>query len=389
MLDVAPGTIAVRAAVCRAFGEPMAVETLHLAAPRAGEVRVRVEAVAVCHSDISYAGGAWGGALPAVYGHEAAGRVSDLGDGVSGLAPGDPVIVTLIRSCGRCAPCASGRPTYCATPPEAPGHPLTTPEGGPVHQAMDSGAFAEAVTVHASQVAPIPEDLPMEAACLLSCGVITGVGAAVNAARVRPGQDVVVIGAGGVGLNAIQGARIAGARRIVAVDLVADKLEAAREFGATDAVPAGDGKPWRAARAALGRGADAVIVTVGAASAYESAPRYLDPSGRVVAVGMPHSGRHGVLRAGGDRGHGHRRRRLQDGRHGAGARHPLDGRSVASGTAPAGAADLGPLAARPDRRGPRRHPRGPRPAQRDRAVKGGASFVPRVGGCDPALGGFA
>ena len=294
MLDAAPnsasGTIAIRAAVCRAFGAPMAIETLHLAPPRAGEVRVRVEAVAVCHSDISYAEGAWGGALPAVYGHEAAGRVTDLGPGVSGLAPGDPVIVTLIRSCGRCAPCASGRPTYCATPPEAPGHPLATPEGGPVHQAMDSGAFAEAVTVHASQVAPIPEDLPMDAACLLSCGVITGVGAAVNAARVRPGQDVVVIGAGGVGLNAIQGARIAGARRIVAVDLQESKLEAAREFGATDAVPAGDGKPWRAARAALGRGADAVIVTVGAASAYETAPRYLDPSGRVVAVGMPHSG---------------------------------------------------------------------------------------------------
>ena len=294
MLDAAPGaapgTIAIRAAVCRAFGEPMAVETLRLAAPRPGEVRVRLEAVAVCHSDISFAEGAWGGALPAVYGHEAAGRVADLGDGVSGLAPGDPVIVTLIRSCGRCAPCASGRPTYCATPPGEAGHPLTTPEGGPVHQAMDSGAFAEAVTVHASQVARVPEDLPMEAACLLSCGVVTGVGAAVNAARVRPGQDVVVIGAGGVGLNAIQGARLAGARRIVAVDLLADKLEAAREFGATDGVLAGGGKPWREAKAAMGRGADAVIVTVGSAAAYDAAPRYLASGGRVVAAGMPHSG---------------------------------------------------------------------------------------------------
>ena len=286
----APGTITVRAAVCRAFGAPLVIEDLRLAPPRAGEVRVRIEAVAVCHSDIHYAEGAWGGALPAVYGHEAAGRVTDLGAGVDWLAPGQPVLVTLIRACGRCAPCASGAPTRCAAPPGEPGHPLTTPDGAPVTQAMNAGAFAEAVTVHASQLAPIPEDLPMDAACLLSCGVITGVGAAVNAARVRPGQDVVVIGAGGVGLNAIQGARIAGARRIVAVDLIEAKLEAARAFGATDAVPAGQAKPWREAKAALRRGADAVLVTVGAVAAYEAAPRYLAPGGRVVAVGMPPSG---------------------------------------------------------------------------------------------------
>ena len=284
------GAITVRAAVCRAFGEPLGVEELRLAPPGPGEVRVRVEAVAVCHSDILYAEGGWGGALPAVYGHEAAGRVSDLGPGVTDLAEGDPVIVTLIRACGRCVPCATGRPAYCGEPAGAEAHPLTTPSGAPVHQAMNAGAFAEAVTVHASQVARIPEDLPMDAACLLSCGVITGVGAVVNVAGVRPGQDVVVIGAGGVGLNAIQGARIAGARRIVAVDLSEEKLEAAREFGATDAVPGRDDEPWRAARAAMGRGADAVIVTVGAVAAYETAARYLDPGGRVVAVGMPHSG---------------------------------------------------------------------------------------------------
>lgn len=284
------GTLAVRAAVCRAFGAPLALETLQLAPPRAGEARVRVEAVAVCHSDIAYAEGAWGGALPAVYGHEAAGRVTDLGPGVEGLAVGQPVIVTLIRSCGRCAACATGRPTLCDAPKGDGLHPLSTEGGEPVWQAMQAGAFAEAVTVHTSQLAPIPEDLPMEAACLLSCGVITGVGAAVNAARVRPGQDVVVIGAGGVGLNAIQGARLAGARRIVAVDLQPGKLEDARAFGATDAVLASEEKPWRAARAALGRGADAVLVTVGAIPAYETAARYLAPGGRVVAVGMPHNG---------------------------------------------------------------------------------------------------
>ena len=287
MLDVA-GTIPVRAAVCRAFGQPMAVEELRLAPPREGEVRVRIEAVAVCHSDISLADGGWGGTLPAVYGHEAAGRVTEVGPGARGLGPGDRVIVTLIRSCGACVPCASGRPAYCAEGP--PPGPLSTPEGEPVLAGMVTGAFAEAVTVHASQVARVPEEMPAEAACLLSCGVVTGVGAAVNAARVRPGEDVVVIGAGGVGLNAVQGARLAGARRIVAVDLSDAKLADAREFGATDGALATAERPWRDAKAILGRGADAVIVTVGAAAAYQAAPRYLASGGRVVAVGMPHSG---------------------------------------------------------------------------------------------------
>lgn len=280
----------IRAAVCRTFGEPLTIEQVRLAPPRLGEVTVRIEAVAICHSDISYARGDWGGALPAVYGHEAAGRIEALGTGAPpGLAVGDPVIVTLIRACGHCTPCATGAPTLCETPAD-PAHPLSLPGGGPLSAAMACGAFAEAVTVHASQVARVPEEMPMEAACLLSCSVVTGIGAAVNAARLRAGQDVVVIGAGGVGLNAIQGARLAGARRIVAVDLQPGKLEDARAFGATDAVLASEEKPWRAARAALGRGADAVLVTVGAIPAYETAARYLAPGGRVVAVGMPHNG---------------------------------------------------------------------------------------------------
>ena len=283
-------TRTIRAALCRAFGQPLTIEELRLAPPRAGEVTVDLGAVAICHSDISLADGDWGGPLPAVYGHEAAGRVSAVGEGVTGRAVGDRVIVTLIRACGACVSCASGRPVLCADSPDQRTHPLALPDGAPVTQSMYSGAFAEAVTVHASQTAPVPEALPMAAASLLSCGVVTGVGAAVNAARVRPGQDVVVIGAGGVGLNAIQGARIAGARRIVAVDLVASKLEDARAFGATDGVLASGEKPWRAVREALGRGADAVLVSVGSVRAYEEAPRYLAPGGRVVAVGMPPSG---------------------------------------------------------------------------------------------------
>jgi S-(hydroxymethyl)mycothiol dehydrogenase len=280
----------VRAAVCHAHGEPLRVEEVALRAPGPGEVEVALEAVAICHSDISYADGGWGGDLPAVYGHEAAGRIAAVGPGVTGWAEGQAVIVTLIRSCGTCGTCGGGAQVYCPTDLGlAP--PLTTVAGAPVKAAMNCGAFAERVVVHPSQLAAIPEDMPMDAACLLSCGVITGVGAAVNTARVRPGEVVVVIGAGGVGLNAIQGARIAGAARIVAVDLIAEKLEAARAFGATDGVLATDPKPWRAVQAATGgRLADAVFVTVGAIPAYEAAPRYLAPQGRVVMVGMPHSG---------------------------------------------------------------------------------------------------
>ncbi|MAU53004.1 MAG: zinc-binding dehydrogenase [Roseovarius sp.] len=280
----------IKAAVCHSFGAPLTIEEVRLRAPGPGEVEVTLDAVAICHSDITYAEGGWGGSLPAVYGHEAAGRVREIGPGVTGLTVGDPVVVTLIRACGQCAPCAGGRPTGCETRYDGDHGPLSMPDGGKLHQAMACGAFAEAVVVHHSQVVRIPEGIDMAAASLLACGVITGVGAVVNAAHLRAGQDVVVIGAGGVGLNAIQGARIAGARRIVAVDMSADKLATAREFGATDGVLATREKPWRAAKEAMGRGADAVFVTVGAARAYDEAPRYLAGGGRMVMVGMPHSG---------------------------------------------------------------------------------------------------
>ncbi|QUJ75429.1 Zn-dependent alcohol dehydrogenase [Sulfitobacter albidus] len=278
----------IKAAVCHSFGAPLSVEDIRLRPPEAGEVEVTLDAVAICHSDISYAEGAWGGSLPAVYGHEAAGRVAAVGSGVTGLAEGDSVIVTLIRSCGTCASCAGGTPTLCETPYDGDHGPIRTADGGKLHQAMACGAFAEAVVVDQRQVVKIADDIPKEAAALVACGVITGVGAVVNAAKLRAGQDVVVIGAGGVGLNAIQGARIAGARRIVAVDMSAEKLEIAREFGATDGVLASEGKPWRAAKKAMGRGADAVIVTVGVTAAYDSAPQYLAYGGKVIMVGMPH-----------------------------------------------------------------------------------------------------
>jgi len=250
----------IKAAVCHEFGAPLTIETISLRAPNAGEIEVTLKAVAICHSDITYLDGGWGGSLPAVYGHEAAGHVSALGAGVKGVAIGDPVVVTLIRACGTCPSCAGGRPVACETPAET--GPLSTQDGAPIEAAMNCGAFAEKIVVDASQVVKLDEAMNLTVASLLACGVITGVGAVVNAAQLRAGQDVVVIGAGGVGLNAIQGARIAGARRIVAVDMSEDKLAIARDFGATDGVLATDNQ----------------------------APQYLANGGRVIMVGMPHSG---------------------------------------------------------------------------------------------------
>jgi Zn-dependent alcohol dehydrogenase len=281
----------VKAAVCHEFGAPLVIEDVQLAAPGMGQVEVTLDAVAICHSDISFAEGAWGGFLPAVYGHEAAGEVTAVGDGVRNVKPGDIVVVTLIRACGSCPSCAGGKPTNCETSFDSTAGPLQTADGAKMDQAMACGAFAEKVVVEQNQVVKIPETMSRAAACLLSCGVITGVGAVVNAAGLRAGQDVVVIGAGGVGLNAIQGARIAGARRIVAVDMTEEKLAIAKEFGATHGILATTKSPWRASYKALGgRGADAVIITVGAIPAYDQAPKYLGRGGKAIMVGMPHSG---------------------------------------------------------------------------------------------------
>ena len=283
---------AIRAAVCHAFGAPLVVEEVMLRPPGPGEVRVRIDACAICHSDILFAEGGWGGYLPAVYGHEAAGRVVALGAGVvSGVAPGDRVLVTLMRACGRCRNCATGRPHMCEAGYDRANGVLRLPDGRIVEQGMNTAAFAEQVVVHESQIAALPGGIAMEAASLLACGVITGVGAVFNSARMPAGASAVVIGAGGVGLNTIQGCVLAGARRIIAVDLSDEKLAAARAFGATDVLRADRGDP-RAAVLALtgGRGADHVYVTVGVISAYQGAPGLLARGGTLVMVGMPASG---------------------------------------------------------------------------------------------------
>ena len=282
----------IKAAICHRFGEPLSIEEIDIADPGPGEVMVDVKACAICHSDIFYAEGAWGGGLPAVYGHEAAGIVSAIGDGVDGVALGDRVVVTLIRSCGGCHYCGQGSLVMCEEvfPLDAKS-PLTGADGTSYVQSMRTGAFAEKVVVHKSQLAKLPDDMAFEPASLLACGVITGFGAVVNTAKVRPGQAVAVVGCGGVGLNSVQGAALAGASMVIALDLSEDKLTAARAFGATHAL-----KPITTDAAAeimaltAGRGVDYVFVTVGAKAAFDGAFSYLTKNGAVVIVGMPPSG---------------------------------------------------------------------------------------------------
>jgi Zn-dependent alcohol dehydrogenase len=282
----------MRAAICRAFGQPLTIEEITCDPPGPGEIEVKLAACAICHSDILYAEGAWGGELPAVYGHEAAGVVTKVGAGVLDLAPGDHVVVTLIRSCGHCPSCAAGAPVTCETRlPLDLKTPLRDRSGNPLVQGLRTAAFAESVVVHASQAVIIPKDVALDSAALIACGVITGLGAVTNTARLHPGETAVVIGAGGVGLNAIQGAALAGARSIIAIDTVAEKLQTARQFGASHALHASDPKLVEQIQAITGRrGADHVFVTVGVRPAFVQALSLAAPSGAIVLVGMPASG---------------------------------------------------------------------------------------------------
>ncbi len=279
----------MKAALCYEFGRPLVTEEISIDPPQAGEVKVKLAACAICHSDIHYMEGAWGGVLPAVYGHEAAGVVAEVGPQVSLVKPGDKVVVTLIRSCGRCYFCAQGQPHLCEGT-FALNHEsrLHTGDGRPIHQGLRTAAFAEYVVVDQSQVVPICTEMPLDSASLLACGVITGLGAVTNTARVPPGSSVVVIGAGGVGLNSIQGAFLSGAQPIIAVDLVNSKLVAAKRFGATHTLNPAEGNLPAAVRSLTqGRGADFVFVTVGSAQVMEQGLALVRRAGTLVLVGMP------------------------------------------------------------------------------------------------------
>ncbi|MGF1552395.1 MAG: zinc-binding dehydrogenase [Paracoccaceae bacterium] len=278
----------MRAAVCREFGAPFALEEVALAPPGPGEVRCAVRAVAICHSDVIFADGGWGGGLPAVYGHEAAGVVVETGPEVADLAPGDRVIIHMVRHCGACRACARGLAGACE------GHfaldgasPILAGDGTQVVQGMRTGAFAEEVVVHASQLVRVDEGLGFDVAALLACGVLTGVAAVTETAAMPAGADIVVIGTGGVGLNTVQAAALGDAGRVIAVDLEDDKLDAARAFGATDLV---NGRREDAVEAVLKltdtRGADFVFVTVGAPQAFDQSYAMLAPGGASVLVGV-------------------------------------------------------------------------------------------------------
>ena len=284
-------TIEIRAAVCREFGKPLSIETLRLDPPRGSEVRVRVVASSICHSDIIYMDGGWGGDLPTVFGHEVAGVVTDTGPAVSSadVGVGDRVLVSLLRSCGRCESCEAGIPTQCVTEYSIDSAPrLTDGAGRPVRAGLRVGGFAESVVVDSSQVVRIPAEVADEPACLISCGVMTGFGAAINTAGVQVGDAVAVVGCGGVGLNCVQGAALAGAIPLVAIDVTEDKLAQARAFGATETIDGAADDAVEKARALTGgRGFDVVMTAVGSARVIEDALALLARDGALVAVGMP------------------------------------------------------------------------------------------------------
>lgn len=281
----------MRAAVCREFGNPLEIEELSLRDVGPDDVHVDIAACAVCHSDIHYAEGAWGGFLPTVYGHEAAGTVLEIGSNVTDVAVGDRVVVTLIRYCGECSQCRRGNEVFCTARFDADKvKRLSNVDGGDVHAEMNCGAFAEEVIVDHSQVVTIPNDIDWTVASLLACGVITGVGAVTNTSSADEHSTVVVVGAGGVGLNTIQGAAIVGAKVIIAVDLEDEKLETAKAFGATHGVNAGTEDVLAAIREATGaRGVSHAFVTVGSSPAIKGALRYIELGGELVIVGMPAS----------------------------------------------------------------------------------------------------
>ncbi len=281
----------MKAAICRGFNQPLSIEEVTLTAPDTGEVQVRLAASAICHSDITYMDGGWGGALPQVFGHEASGVITALGPGVRGLQKGDRVLVTLIRSCGHCAPCEQAAPYLCESEfPLDQSSPITDSDGLSVQQGLRTGAFAEEVVVDQSQVVTIPNSVPFDAAALLSCGVITGLGAVVNTANVPYGASVVVIGCGGVGLNSIQGAALVGAYPIIAVDLVDAKLEVAPDFGASHVINGKAEDAIAKVHELTGGGADYVFVAAGSPAAFEQGLEMLAPAGTMTLVGMPPTG---------------------------------------------------------------------------------------------------
>ena len=280
----------MRAAVLHAFGEPMRIEELRLDPPKAGEVTIAMAASGVCRSDWHSSRGVHPHVLPIVLGHEGSAIVEQVGEGVEGLAPGDHVVCSWLPSCGACRRCASGHPARCER--LGPFDDGFLGDGttrfhlgdAPIHVNVPS-SFAERSVVPATTVFPVDPALPLDQVALLGCAVMTGVGAVLNTAEVRPGASVVVVGCGGVGLSVVQGARLAGASPIVAVDVVPAKLELATALGATETVLSGDDVLNRV-RDATGGGADHAFECLGRPQTIQLAVDAVVPGGTAVLVGM-------------------------------------------------------------------------------------------------------
>ena len=278
----------MKAAVFHGAQKPLTIENVDIAKPIEREVLVRTVASGVCHSDLHFIDGFYPFPPPAILGHEAAGVVETVGPQVTEFKPGDHVIACLSIFCGQCSYCLTGRTHLCQSrpvrKPDQP--PKLTWKGSPVNQFANLSSYAEEMLVHENGLVRVRDDMPLDRAALIGCGVTTGVGAALNTARVEAGATVAVFGAGGVGLAAIQGARIAGAGMIIAVDIFAAKLAKARELGATHAVDASAGDPVKAIKELTGGGVEYSFEAIGLKKAAEQAFDCLRPGGTATVIGM-------------------------------------------------------------------------------------------------------
>lgn len=281
-----------KALVCRDWNKPAQVETITVAPPQRNEITIKVAACGVCHSDLSAATGKIQMPPPLVLGHEGAGEVVAVGEGVTGFQEGDAVISSFISMCGKCRQCVRGRPVLCENAAKAlvtlPDGTVRTHdrEGKPLNVFGACGVMAEYATLHVDNAVKIDRDVPLRNAALVGCAVMTGVGAVFNTARLEPGSRAAVFGVGGVGLNAIQGCRTAGAEMIVAVDTNPDKLEMARQFGATHTINARDEPDAAKAVRKLTGGVDYAFECVGAGSVVAQAYKALGKGGTAIVVGV-------------------------------------------------------------------------------------------------------
>lgn len=284
-----------KAAVCQAIGQPMEVLDVDLSGPKAGEVRVQLGASGVCHSDLSVQNGTLLQPLPAVLGHEGAGIVTEVGEGVGNLAIGDHVVISWVPQCGHCYFCERGQGELCevGSVALATGGLLDATSrfsmgGQPMFQMAATGTFSEETVVPAIGAVKIDSDVPLRDAALIGCGVLTGFGAAVNTASIRKGDTIAVVGCGGVGLNVIQGARHAGAERIIAIDMVEGKLKRAEQFGATDLVDASKGNAvGQVMELTEQRGADVAFEVIGLGETIDQAFNMARRGGQAIVVGVP------------------------------------------------------------------------------------------------------